>query len=122
MPDPDLDLREWLCTSGHGAYASGTVAGPATRRYHGLLVAAVDPPAHRRMVLAAIDATVEIAGESLSLATHRYRWGTLHPDGTSRLATFASEPWPTWKWRLAEGTEIVRTLRFQPQCNAILVE
>ena len=42
--------REWLVTNGLGGYASGTVAGVNTRRYHGLLVASMNPPV-QRMVL-----------------------------------------------------------------------
>ena len=42
--------REWLATDGLGGYASGTVAGLATRRYHGLLVAATAPAGASRMV------------------------------------------------------------------------
>ena len=52
-PDPHLD-REWLVTNGMGGYASGTVAGPLTRRYHGLLVAALPNPLGRYMMLNAV--------------------------------------------------------------------
>ena len=44
--------KEWLLTNGIGGFASGTVSGINTRRYHGLLVAAVDPPAGRQVLLA----------------------------------------------------------------------
>ena len=47
----DLLAREWLVTNGLGGYASGTVAGVATRRYHGLLVAALSAPFGRIMTL-----------------------------------------------------------------------
>jgi predicted glycogen debranching enzyme len=49
-PRPDL-AREWLVTNGLGGYASGTVAGPVTRRYHGVLVAALEPPCGRTVML-----------------------------------------------------------------------
>ena len=49
-PEPLLN-REWLVTNGLGGYASGTVAGVATRRYHGLLVAALPAPLGRTMML-----------------------------------------------------------------------
>ncbi len=51
----NLDIaesREWLVTNGIGGYASGTVAGLLTRRYHGLLVAALKPPLGRTLMLA----------------------------------------------------------------------
>ena len=47
--------REWLVTNGLGGYASGTVAGVNTRRYHGLLVASLSPPVQRMVLLAALE-------------------------------------------------------------------
>src|SRR6476661_5789040 len=52
-PDPHLD-QEWLVTNGIGGYASGTVTGPLTRRYHGLLIAALPNPLGRYMMLNAL--------------------------------------------------------------------
>src|ERR1700686_419623 len=52
---PNALRREWLVTNGLGAYASGTVAGVNTRRYHGLLVASLNPPVQRMVLLAALE-------------------------------------------------------------------
>ncbi len=60
---------EWLVTNGIGGYASGTVAGISTRSYHGLLVAALDPPVARRVRFNTLDATVEIDGERYPLGS-----------------------------------------------------
>ncbi|HWT89440.1 MAG TPA: glycogen debranching enzyme N-terminal domain-containing protein, partial [Candidatus Angelobacter sp.] len=49
--------REWLVTNAIGGYASGTVAGCATRRYHGILLAALQPPVARTQLVAALDET-----------------------------------------------------------------
>ncbi|HTI32795.1 MAG TPA: glycogen debranching enzyme N-terminal domain-containing protein, partial [Miltoncostaea sp.] len=50
--DPEAVVgREWLVTNGLGGYASGTIAGVATRRYHGLLIAALPNPLGRVMML-----------------------------------------------------------------------
>ncbi|HSS49024.1 MAG TPA: glycogen debranching enzyme N-terminal domain-containing protein, partial [Thermoanaerobaculia bacterium] len=58
-PLPDsLLTREWLVTNGLGGYASGTLSGIPTRRYHGLLVAALDPPRRRHVFLSHVDVTV----------------------------------------------------------------
>ena len=46
---------EWLCTNGLGGYASGTVAGANTRKYHGLLVVAAHPPVQRYVVLSRVE-------------------------------------------------------------------
>ena len=56
------ESREWLVTNGIGGFASGTVAGVLTRRYHGLLMAALAPPLGRTLLLAKIDETVEYEG------------------------------------------------------------
>src|SRR2546430_7525784 len=50
--------REWLVTNGLGGFASGTGAGGNTRRYHRLLLASFDPPAHRGVALAALEGWV----------------------------------------------------------------
>ena len=47
--------REWLVTNGIGGYASGTISGALTRRYHGLLVAALKPPLDRKLLLTKLD-------------------------------------------------------------------
>jgi predicted glycogen debranching enzyme len=73
--------REWLVTNGLGGYASSSLAGANTRRYHGLLVAALKPPAARTVMLAKIDEEVEVGGSTYRLGTNEYESGTIHPDG-----------------------------------------
>ncbi len=100
--------REWLETDGLGGFASGPVAGPRTRRYHGLLVAATTPPTGRTMLVSGFDATVETPGGRWMLSAQRYA-----PDivtGEDHLESFALAPWPTWTFRLPDGTRIVHEL------------
>src|ERR1700751_708862 len=78
---PFAEKREWLVTNGIGGYASGTVAGSQTRRYHGLLVAALQPPVSRTLLVSAIDEIVHYAGTDFSLATHRWASGAVDPKG-----------------------------------------
>lgn len=59
--DPHLN-EEWLVTNGLGGYASGTVQGPLTRRYHGLLIAALPNPLGRTMMLNALTERVRTLG------------------------------------------------------------
>ena len=80
----DLDQalsREWLVTNGLGGYASSSITGANTRRYHGLLVAALKPPAARTVTLSKIDEEVEVGGSTYRLGTNEYESGTIHPDG-----------------------------------------
>ena len=93
------ERREWLVTNGAGAYASGTVAGLPTRGYHGLLVAALKPPVGRTLELAAALETVVAGGESVELATVRWRDGTVAPAGYVRLEEFRLEgSVPVWRY------------------------
>src|SRR5215470_18535110 len=63
--------REWLVTNGIGGFASGTIAGLLTRRYHGLLVAALKPPLGRTLLVAALEESLECQGQTRSLGTNR---------------------------------------------------
>ena len=53
---------EWLVTNGLGGFAMGTLSGANTRRYHGLLVAALQPPTHRHVIVSKLEETIQIAG------------------------------------------------------------
>ena len=95
-PISTTDLAtEWLEADGLGAFASGTVAGPRTRRYHGLLMVAMTPPTGRQMLVTGFDAWIESSAPAEFLTVQRYL-----PDVQSRslehLAAFSAEPWPTW--------------------------
>ena len=73
--------REWLVTNGLGGYAASSITGANTRRYHGLLVAALKPPSARTVMLSKLDEEVEVDGSTYRLATNEYEAGTIHPDG-----------------------------------------
>ena len=62
--------REWIITNGIGGYASSTIIGANTRKYHGLLVAPLTPPARRHLVLSKLDESIEINGEEQILYTN----------------------------------------------------
>jgi len=98
------ESREWLVTNGIGGYASGTIAGSQTRRYHGLLVAALQPPVGRTQLVSAIDETVHYAGADFSLATHRWASGAVEPKGFLLLEDFHLEgSTPVWTYALADA-------------------
>ena len=82
MDDQQVDLEaEWLEADGLGGFASGTVGGVRTRRYHGLLVVATTPPTGRMMLVNGFDAWVETPEGRVNLSTQRYLPDVLHPDG-----------------------------------------
>jgi predicted glycogen debranching enzyme len=98
------ESREWLVTNGLGGYASGTVAGSLTRRYHGLLVAALQPPVGRTQLVSTFDETVHYAGADFPLATHRWAGGAVDPKGFLNLDSFHLEgTMPVWTYALADA-------------------
>ena len=54
--------KEWLITNGIGGFSSSTIIGANTRKYHGLLIAPLTPPARRYLILSKVDESIEIEG------------------------------------------------------------
>jgi len=96
--------REWLETNGLGGYASGTVSGAHTRRYHGLLIAATRPPVGRMVLLSKFEETLIIDGERYELSTNQYP-GSIYPEGYRLLSSFRLDPFPIWNYKV-DGIEI----------------
>lgn len=103
------DEREWLVTNGLGSFASGTVTGANSRKYHGLLVAALNPPTGRRVLFSRID---EEAGGA-QLATCIWRGGHVSPCGFEKIVAFTHLPVPTWCYRL-DGGHLVKQVVMPP--------
>lgn len=96
--------REWLVTNGLGGFACGTLAGANTRRYHGLLVAALRPPLDRTLMVAKIDVVVVCRGRRFELATNEYADGTIAPRGHVLLESFRLDgAIPVWTWQLGDA-------------------
>ncbi|MGH2348564.1 MAG: glycogen debranching enzyme N-terminal domain-containing protein, partial [bacterium] len=96
--------REWLVTNGLGGYASGTLAGVNTRRYHGWLVAALNPPVDRTVLVAGAVEWATYDGRRYALSTHQFGDGTIHPHGYRHLQSFALEgTLPVWTFALADA-------------------
>lgn len=94
--------REWLLPDGLGGYATGTVSGLRTRRYHGLLVVAGDPVARRHVGLVSLDPVLTWpSGARLRLGSHQWRSGVVDPAGHAHLERFELvEGVPRWRWRV----------------------
>jgi len=100
--------REWLETNGLGGFASSTIIGLNTRRYHGLLVAATKPPVGRAVLLSKLEETLLIDGKAFDLSANRYP-GVVHPQGFRYLKQFRLDPFPTFGYEVA-GVEIEKTV------------
>lgn len=92
------DTREWLLTNGLGSFASGTVCDAHTRTYHGWLVAAMNPPGRRTLLLSRVDAYLWIGSTGFELSTNFWGSGAIAPQGYQRLQSFQISPVPTWIW------------------------
>jgi predicted glycogen debranching enzyme len=96
--------REWLVTNGLGGYASATVAGVSTRSYHGLLVAALEPPVARTVLVANSVDWVVYDGARYPLSTLEFGDGMISPDGHRYLETFRLEgSLPVWTFAVADA-------------------
>ena len=99
--------REWLVSDGLGGFAMGTVSGLQTRRYHGLLVTATQPPGGRRLGLSSLDPVLVLGDRRIRLATHEWADGTIAPSGDGMLEGFAIvEGVPRWRWSV--GSVVVQ--------------
>ena len=98
------ETREWLVTNGIGGYAAGTVAGVSTRRYHGLLIAALKPPVARTLLLTQLDETIQYNDRFYPLYTNRWADGTIEPHGYLNLESFRLDGTiPVWTFACADA-------------------
>jgi predicted glycogen debranching enzyme len=115
------EVREWLVTNGLGGYASGTLAGSLTRRYHGLLIAALQPPLGRTLLLTGFDETVTYDGQAYPLSTNRWVGGVVEPAGYLHLERFHLEgTTPVWTYACADAL-LEKRIWMEPGANTTYV-
>jgi predicted glycogen debranching enzyme len=102
----DLDAgleREWLVTNGLGGFAMGSLAGPATRAYHGWLIAATQPPVGRRLLVGGLVERVTAADRTFALDAHEFADGTLDGHGWELQESFLLDgSMPTWRFAIED--------------------
>ncbi len=108
----DFDLLhrlEYVEANGLGGYASGTFSGAHSRKYHGLLVAALKPPVQRAVVVSRIEETIiTLEGVAAELGCNQFP-GVLHPFGIKYLIGFERAVFPQWTYH-AHGITIRKTI------------
>jgi predicted glycogen debranching enzyme len=118
---PSAESREWLVTNGIGGYAFGTIAGHQTRCYHGLLVAALQPPLGRTVLLSKLDETVLYGNQSFELATNRWASGAITPEGFHNIERFHLEGnIPVWTFAFGDA-QLEKRIFMQPGANTTCV-
>jgi predicted glycogen debranching enzyme len=110
---------EWLEANGLGGYASSTVSGAHSRRYHGLLVASLHPPVNRVVVVSKLDETIDVGGENFQLSCNQYP-GVVHPDGCRYLESFERGMFPVFHYK-AGGVHLKKTIAAVHGDNTTLV-
>lgn len=119
--DVDLEYgikREWVITNGIGGYASSTVVGANTRKYHGILVAPLAPPARRYLLFSKIDEAVEIEGQSYPLYTNLGR--NYVSEGYRHLYSFEKEYIPIYTF-VVQGMTIKKFICMQHGKNTTAI-
>lgn len=91
--------REWLETNGIGGFASGTISGANTRRYHGILTAATKPPLGRITMVSKFEETLTVDGVAYDLSANQFP-GAIYPDGYKYLKSFRLDPFPVWTYEI----------------------
>jgi predicted glycogen debranching enzyme len=100
--------KEWLETNGLGGFASSTIIGLNTRRYHALLTAATKPPVGRISLLSKVEETLIIDGARYELSANQYP-GAVHPRGDQYLKEFRLDPFPVFTYEL-KGVQLIKTV------------
>ncbi len=111
---------EWLVTNGLGGYASSTVLGVNTRKYHGLLVAALNPPVDRHVILAKVDENIQLGEQHFSLGANESTHG-LQPGHAVFPNDFALAPLPTCTYKIGERFRLKKTVFMPYEKNASVI-
>lgn len=119
MSIPDLS-SEWLETDGWGAFASGTVGGYRTRRYHALLMKASE--IGKIIYVNGFDAWVETRSGTFPISTQRYAPDSEFPDGHQFLTSFTIAPWPTWNFTSDNGITIQQEIFIRHQTHGVCLK
>jgi len=115
-----ISAKEWIVTNGIGGYASSTISGANTRRYHGLLVAALNPPTDRRVLVSKMEEKIITTDETFFLSTNAYA-GAVYPEGYQYLTSFSRMPMPKSVFSNGKHT-ITKTIWMRYGHNTTVVE
>ena len=112
----DALQKEWIITNGIGGFASSTIIGANTRKYHGLLVAPIIPPARRMLILSKLDESIEISGRKYELFTNIGK--NYISQGYKYEQSFVKEYMPIFAYKV-EDVEITKVICMQHFKNTV---
>lgn len=111
--------KEWIITNGIGGFCSTTVIGANTRRYHGLLIAPLMPPAQRHLLLSKVDENISVNGEEYNLFTNVCK--NFISDGYKNLDSFEKDYLPEFTYKIKD-IKIVKTISMVYGRNTVVVQ
>jgi len=112
--------REWLETNGIGGFSSSSILGLNTRRYHGLLTAAMKPPVGRFVLLSKLEESLVIDGRRYELSSNQYP-GVIHPQGFNYQTGFCLNPFPRFTFEI-EGVRLTKVVFMAQGENTTVVQ
>ena len=123
MKYENIDLKEglkkeWIITNGIGGYASSTIVGANTRKYHGLLIAPLTPPARRNLILSKVDESIEIKGKKYDLYCNVGK--NYIAEGYKNLVCFEKEYVPIYTYKV-ENTVIKKYICMEYGKNTVVI-
>ncbi|MEM1121782.1 MAG: amylo-alpha-1,6-glucosidase, partial [Bacteroidota bacterium] len=117
----DLQSKEWITTNGIGGYASGTLSGANSRRYHGMLVVANNPPTDRKVLVAKVEESIALKRDhQVELSANQYP-NAVHPQGFQYLTQFEQNPFPTFQYEI-NGHILQKSVFMVDGHNATIIE
>lgn len=108
--------KEWVITNGIGGFASSTIIGANTRKYHGLMIAPLNPPANRYVILSKLDESIEVRGKQYDLYTNICQSYISH--GYEYQETFERDYYPTFTYKV-NGIEIEKSICMEYGKNTV---
>lgn len=117
---PEASQQEWLETNGMGGFASSSIIGMNSRRYHGLLTVALRPPVDRFVLLSKLEETLVVGENRYDLSCNQYP-GAIHPQGYVYLHEFRLDPFPIFVYRV-ENLELEKRVCIVHGQNTIVTE
>jgi predicted glycogen debranching enzyme len=112
--------HEWLETNGLGGWSGSSIIGAHTRRYHGLLVAAIAPPTDRMVLLSKLEETIITEDKRIELSVNLYPGNTIHPMGYQHLNSFSKDLFPQWEYE-ADGIRLKKTIAMIHGENTVVI-
>ena len=115
------ERREWWLTNGLGGYTAGTVAGTLTRGYHGLLIAPMQPPLKRRLILTKADPILVDGDREIALFSNRWAGGIVSPNGHVHLESFHLDGrMPVWRFAIGDRV-LEQRIWLEPGANTSFI-